>query len=497
LGDDITIERRLAAQPHRIAMIYHNARLQRLSRFVSSGLALTLTATLASALPQGTWIQQSNLPQATYTPGCAYDSLNQLVYVFGGGDASAPHSTLDHWDWTVVPPVWVNDTSGTPSERLGLAMAADDAGNLVVFGGLNGSGLLQDTWKWDGTAWTQIGNGASGIQERNGAKMVFDDDRELFVLFGGAFGGNPTQYLNDTWTFDFATGWTQVTTSNAPAARFEYGMVYDERTRVVLLFGGTNDVPNTTGAFNDTWMFDGTTWTQLSPATQPSPRYGHSMAFDPTTGTTYLWGGAESNTGARMNDLWQWSWGNGWVQVSSTTSPTARNRAGFAYDESAGQFILCGGYFGGGSVSDETWSYLPDPADVTFYCDGLPNSVGYGAVIGYTGTTSISQNDFWLTASFLPPNQFGLFFYGPNQIQPPLPWGEGLRCVGGGPNRLGVVNSGSAGIATKWVDYNSPQALAGPIVAGSTWNFQYWYRDPAGGPAGYNASDALQATFKP
>lgn len=29
----------------------------------------------------------------------------------------------------------------------------------------------------------------------------------------------------------------------------------------------------------------------------------------------------------------------------------------------------------------------------------------------------------------------------------------------------------------------------------STWNFQFWYRDGAGGPFGFNLSDGLEVTF--
>ena len=32
---------------------------------------------------------------------------------------------------------------------------------------------------------------------------------------------------------------------------------------------------------------------------------------------------------------------------------------------------------------------------------------------------------------------------------------------------------------------------------GSNWNFQFWYRDPNGGPVGYNLTDALSITFCP
>jgi hypothetical protein len=38
---------------------------------------------------------------------------------------------------------------------------------------------------------------------------------------------------------------------------------------------------------------------------------------------------------------------------------------------------------------------------------------------------------------------------------------------------------------------------AGLILAGSVFNFQLWYRDPGGGPQGFNLSDAIELTFCP
>ena len=40
-------------------------------------------------------------------------------------------------------------------------------------------------------------------------------------------------------------------------------------------------------------------------------------------------------------------------------------------------------------------------------------------------------------------------------------------------------------------------AGGGAITAGSTWNFQFWYRDPQGGPNGFNLSDGMRVTFCP
>ncbi len=46
-------------------------------------------------------------------------------------------------------------------------------------------------------------------------------------------------------------------------------------------------------------------------------------------------------------------------------------------------------------------------------------------------------------------------------------------------------------------DITSPPQASGQILDGSTWNFQFWYRDPNGGGAFYNFTDGLSATFCP
>ncbi len=46
----------------------------------------------------------------------------------------------------------------------------------------------------------------------------------------------------------------------------------------------------------------------------------------------------------------------------------------------------------------------------------------------------------------------------------------------------------------------NPPAPSGQVTAGSTWNYQFWYRDPpggGGGPAGFNLSNGMSITFCP
>ena len=91
----------------------------------------------------------------------------------------------------------------------------------------------------------------------------------------------------------------------------------------------------------------------------------------------------------------------------------------------------------------------------------------------------------------------GLFIYGSTTAS--LPFGNGMRCIGGTIIRLDPASASSTGVATRAVDFTQPPTSAGPgqILPGSTWYFQYWYRDNAGGGARFNVSDGLMASFCP
>lgn len=126
---------------------------------------------------------------------------------------------------------------------------------------------------------------------------------------------------------------------------------------------------------------------------------------------------------------------------------------------------------------------------ITNYCVGAPNSVGSGAVMGATGSTSIGANDLVLQVTAAPPNQFGLFYMGQGQVQNPN--GDGFMCIGGGFVRFPALQLDGAGAVSFPLDLTQ----LGQITPGSTWDFQFWYRDPPGGPANYNFSDGLEVLF--
>src|SRR5207244_3400477 len=205
----------------------------------------------------------------------AYDKLRQQMVVFGGYQTSAGGTTLNDtwvWDgsnWTQkFPPV-------SPPPRAVHAIAYDDArGEIVLFGGSDVSGnRYADTWTWDGSTWMQKFpvNSPQGRVVFNG--MAYDAGHAQIVLFGGNTGVFPM--LDDTWIWD-GTNWTQKFPTSRPLGRDQHAMAYDAARGQVMLFGGTDEIR----ILGDTWIWDGFTWMQEFPSTTPPFRGGHAVAYD-------------------------------------------------------------------------------------------------------------------------------------------------------------------------------------------------------------------------
>ncbi len=134
---------------------------------------------------------------------------------------------------------------------------------------------------------------------------------------------------------------------------------------------------------------------------------------------------------------------------------------------------------------------------------GCFNSTGFKAFLDSTAPSSpsVTADDLVFETYSVPSNVFGLYFMSRGEVR--IPFGDGLRCVGG-PNRPvfrfapafsgtgGVLVHGPGLVATSRARF----PIAGHIDAGQTWRFQAWFRDP-GGPcgSGFNLSNAGAVTF--
>jgi hypothetical protein len=132
------------------------------------------------------------------------------------------------------------------------------------------------------------------------------------------------------------------------------------------------------------------------------------------------------------------------------------------------------------------------------FCPATFNTTGQPGAMSASGSQSTAANTFTLVADQLPQNKTAFFFYGNQQVQVAV--GQGWRCVGGSVYRLRPPqNSGPGGSISRLLDFSQPPAGSGPgaILPGMTRYFQAYYRDPAGGGAGFNLTDALEVEFCP
>lgn len=256
--------------------------------------------------------------------------------------AIAPFASAQSWH-AIAP-------TASPPARLGAAAATDlGTGQVVLFGGQAGSSYLNDTWRFDGATWTASTGTSPAVRMR--AAMAYDASHAAVVMFGGVNGVSVNSILQDTWRY--ANGaWSQAATGfPVPPRRFGHAMASDSARQRVVMFGGRTNAG--TIYLQDTWEWDGATWTPLSPAHMPTNRMGHAMAFDPVLGQVVLFGGLQLG-GPFQNDTWTWN-GVDWTQLAPAMAPSARGDHAMATDAARGRVVLFGGYDGGDLV--DTWEW--------------------------------------------------------------------------------------------------------------------------------------------
>jgi hypothetical protein len=134
--------------------------------------------------------------------------------------------------------------------------------------------------------------------------------------------------------------WNLSLPATAPSPRLNHAMAYDAARGVIVLFGGTSP-----GANGETWEWNGTAWSQRS-VSGPSPRVQHAMAYDAARGVTVLFGG-NLGGGIISGETWEWN-GTAWSQ-RSVTGPSPRYGHAMAYDAARGVTVLFGGFAGSNS----------------------------------------------------------------------------------------------------------------------------------------------------
>jgi hypothetical protein len=226
----------------------------------------------------------------------AYDAARQRLIMMGGYDPVWPCSDL--WEWDGVQWQMVEPTAVPPDATL----VTDLARNKVR--AFSGDGRV---WERSGDGWVPVAVAGALPPARSMASFAYDAGRQRTVMFGGVQG---QQLVNETWEWDGAR-WSQAQPLVSPSPRQSAGMAGDP-TGGVVLFGGATAA----GPANETWRWNGVVWTQLLPSTPPPARTGPPMTLDPVRGFVVMFG----DPSGQLTDTWEWN-GSQWFLRTPASSP--------------------------------------------------------------------------------------------------------------------------------------------------------------------------------
>ncbi len=281
-------------------------------------------------------------PAALLTNGTALMTLTQSDYdalARVDGTLAGSVSATGYGGWSPRRP--------TPlALRRGFSPIAHDGttGIGVLFGGYTPAGFTADTWQWDGATWRELAVDLVSPAPRMAHGLVVDPRRGVVVLFGGT---NLAETYGDLWEWN-GTQWVEISAPPGPPARTFHGAAFDPISERVLVFGGCLDV-TCAPLLQDTWLWDGTSWTEAPAAGAPPPRSFPALATDPGRGVFLAGGCLEVGSGDPSqcdtpdNDLWLWD-GSAW-HTQPATGPEPQSRLGHSlvYDPLNDRLVLFGG----------------------------------------------------------------------------------------------------------------------------------------------------------
>ncbi|MCI4320439.1 MAG: hypothetical protein L3K23_10000 [Thermoplasmata archaeon] len=344
------------------------------------------------ALANGSWtnVGRPFSPPRSAGMGFDYVSSDKAIVLFGG-----INNTYDfplNATWELVGGSWTRlVTSVAPPARWSTTFVnAPSLGYGVLFGGNSYSpeatdtygGLLNDSWTFSHGNWSALGSNASAPPP-GGSQMAFDAvENETVLLSPGPLGS--TNASGATWIYS-GDSWTPTPPPPfpiaEPSARTQAAMAYDAKDGYILLYGGTSARPHGPLLFNDTWKFQGGSWSRLYPAHNPGGRYDAVATYDAKDGYLLMLGGQGYSA---VGLAWAWN-GTDWAQVASTGAvPPSVGYVDFriAYDAVDGYVVItqaanetCAGVTGN---CLRTWSFVGGTwTDLTKTTALPPPVIGY------------------------------------------------------------------------------------------------------------------------
>lgn len=298
-------------------------------------------------------------PTARFNASLVFDAGARRLLMLGGETHSGLSLSLASEVWSWDGERWENQSpsaSPAPAWLSGAAVAYDEArGRIVVFGSTSREDSLkgtQDLWEWSLAGWKQIPVSSPWPGARHFAALAYDPQRQRVVMFGGMRGYN--DYYSDTWEWDGEV-WTPHDTTASMASRMGHSMTWHAGLgRVVMVGGFARDRPyGDPGLQPGPWIWDGTSWTNGTPATTSFTSAPHALiAHDPGRDRLVLYSEVTGST----HRTWEWD-GTSWSSFHPSVRPGNRTDASLFFDPDRGRTVLYGGEVFGSKAYSDLWEW--------------------------------------------------------------------------------------------------------------------------------------------
>jgi hypothetical protein len=379
-----------------------------------------------SGTPTWTQLAPTGTPPDMWFSTCAiYDPVRDRMVMFGGSNSAGYHDSVVNDVWALSlsgSPAWTQLTpDGTPPiARMGQAGIYDPIRDrMIVFGGDDDNGtILSDTWALSLTGsptWTKLTPADTPQGPRAYHTAVYDPVQDRMVVFGG---WNGSVLLNDVWALSLSgtPEWTQVAPAGPPPdARAAHSAIYDPVSSRMIVFGGYVGYAGIgdTGFTNDVWtcsLAGSPVWTEIIPAgTSATARHAHTAIYDPVRDHMVVFAGFGDGffvqaSSASLNDTWS-------LDLAADSGQPTATLASLVSADATAEGIRLVWYVTGGGGSGVTlyrreaatdWMAIgPLTADGTGFLRYEDDSVTPGARYGYRlgiseGGTESYFGETWL-----------------------------------------------------------------------------------------------------
>jgi hypothetical protein len=266
------------------------------------------------------------------------DTDRNEVVVFGGYDSSWNLSSAT-WVWTKEKGWEEKFPENSPPARQNALMCYDsDRKEIILYGGWSQNGQLTDTWAWNGDDWQQKTQENPPFIDYWNSAMVYDATRKRAVIISPNYwSGSGNMYFWD------GENWTQESISMPSSNIYNFSASYDAKNENIVILTQNGE----------TLLFDGTSWVKSETETQPFNNSNwdsrNKLAYDPIEQKVFFFGGTGGGDyNYYVNETWVWDGAN-WEELTPDRSPSPRQ--GHVVAGIGSGVVLVGGWM------DFNWEY--------------------------------------------------------------------------------------------------------------------------------------------